>query len=191
MTTEVAESTSLIRCFDAAYPPVDPPPGYAAVLGYVGGPYAENTWTLDYWQRFGQLIQFPCYVPDLDESPGDQAADAVSLCLNLGWRPERAIVADLETEVNRAWWQIFASTVLKSGFVPVAYGSLTTVLQNAASVIWCADWNNIPEVPAGQAIWGCQDAANVAFQRTQYDSSVITAQLARLGGRGPREVTGR
>jgi hypothetical protein len=189
MTLSDTESTSLVRCFDAAFPPMDPPPGFGAALGYIGGPLAERAWSLAEWQRVGHLIQFPCYVPDLEDSPSDQANDAVQLARRLGWRYQRGIIGDLETEVNRAWWQVFAATILANGYVAVAYGSLSCLLQNAASCMWAADWNDIAAVPPGQAVWGSQYMANVAYQGTRLDLSVLHPELARLGGRGPREVT--
>jgi hypothetical protein len=187
----VDASLGLTRCFDAAYPPLSAPPGYGAVLGYIGGPYAENVWTLEEWQRFGHLLQFPCYVPDLNGDPYDQAVDACTLATRLGWHVggDRAIVADTETTIGRDWWAVFADTVTGRHFVPVDYGSLGYVLQNAAERIWAADWDDLAVVPEGQTILAGQYESGIGFGGSEVDASVLTPELVRLGGRGVRELS--
>src|ERR1700722_4237436 len=183
----VDSGLGLKRCFDAASPPVSAPPGYEAVLGYIGGPLAEHKWELRDWRQFPHLRQFPCYVPDLAQDPYDQAVEAVKLAAELGWNADgdRAIIGDLETEVDRSWWKVFAGTITERKFVPVCYGSLSTVLLNAAERIWAADWDHERVIPSGQAILAGQYDAGIAFGGTEVDVSVLSPELFRLGGLGP------
>src|SRR5271170_269817 len=97
-------SMTLAHCFDAEFPPATAPPHCAAVLGYIGGPLAARVWTLEEWDRFAHLRQFPCYVPEVGSDPHGQAAEAVALMRARGWRHTRAVVADLEEAVDPAWW---------------------------------------------------------------------------------------
>ena len=71
-------------------------------------------------------------------------------------------------------------------FTPVAYGSLSTVLMNAAVDVWAASWNGEAVVPPGQTIHGHQDQADVPFAGTRVDYSVVDAWLFERGGVGPR-----
>src|SRR5580704_15374252 len=103
----------LYRAFDAAYPPATPPPGCTAVFGYIGGSRATHTWPAAAWAPFKGLRQIPYWVP------------AVTGC-------------DLETIIDPAWYQAFGAAVFAGGFQPFAYGSLSTVLQNAASDVVAA-----------------------------------------------------
>ena len=72
---------------DAATPPATVPPGVGGVLGYIGGPKATRTWTLDEWLRFEHLAQIPVYVPALIKDPVAQGEAAVRAALALGWAP--------------------------------------------------------------------------------------------------------
>ena len=183
----------LYRVFDAAYPPPAAPPGCQGVLGYIGGSRATHVWPATAWLPFRGLRQFPCWVPSLNDNPARAAQLAVAAALKLGWAPgpkvgPRVIVYDLEADANRAWYAPCAEETIHGGFVPVAYGSLSTVLQNAASDVWAADWNGEQVIPAGQTIHGHQDQADVAFGGTRVDYSVVDAWLYERGGVGPRHV---
>src|SRR5271163_4123547 len=104
-------SMILAHCFDAEFPPTVAPPHCTAVLGYIGGPLAARVWTLEEWDRFAGLRQFPCYVP--------------------------------EEAVDPEWWTTFAGRVRELEQVPVAYGSLSSLLENKAAWNWSADWNDV------------------------------------------------
>lgn len=174
--------------FDAAYPPAAAPPGCTGVLGYIGGKRAANVWTLEEWQRFGRLVQFPCYVPDLAaEKPGFAALNACLFAKHLGWAPwqsaKRVIVCDLETEVVPAWYAQFAGEVEHQGFTACAYGSLSTVLGNAASDVWAASWDGSAVLLPGQTIHAHQYQAGQSV-----DLSVVDDWLFARGGQGPRHT---
>jgi hypothetical protein len=183
----------LYRVFDAAYPPPVAPPGCAGVLGYIGGSRAAHVWPASAWLPFRGLRQFPCWVPALTDAPGEAGQFAVRAALELGWAPgpkvgPRVIVCDLETLEDRAWYALWASAVSAGGFVPVAYGSLSSVLGNAASDVWAAAWDGEQVIPAGQTIHGHQDQADVAFAGTRVDYSVVDSWLFERGGVGPRHA---
>jgi hypothetical protein len=179
------------KMFDAAFPPQSVPGGCQAVLGYVGG-RADHVWTLEEWDRFHSLRQLPCWVADISQSPAAQASGAIRAAMGLGWAPHqpdtRVIVCDLETAIAPAWYQVFAADVASAGFVAVAYGSLSTVLNCAAIDVLAADWNGVPQLQPGQTIHGHQYQANVAFQGTKVDYSAIDEWLFVRGGQGPRHV---
>ena len=183
----------LYRVFDAAYPPAVAPPGCSGVLGYIGGSRATHVWPASAWLPFRGLRQFPCWVPSTADHPAEVAAEAVAAARNLGWAPgptvgERVIVCDLETIEDRTWYDAWSTSVTAGGFVPVVYGSLSTVLANAASDVWAADWNGEQVIPAGQTIHGHQDQADVPFGGTRVDYSVVDAWLYERGGVGPRHA---
>jgi hypothetical protein len=183
------------KIMDAAVPPQFVPPGIDGVMGYIGGPRATRTWTLADWLKFSHVAQFPVYVPDITGSPGLQASDAVKLAAARGWAarmPEpatRVIVIDLEAEADRAWYAEMAAVITGAGFAPACYGSLSTVLENAAELVIAAAWSGgsaLPAIPEGQTIGGLQWEPNVPVQGTMVDYSVFTPALFARGGVGPR-----
>lgn len=177
---------------DAAVPPPIAPLGTHAVLGYIGG-NATHVWTVEQWLAFEELGQLPAWVADMSASPGGQGAAAAAAAVKLGWAPrmpggaERAIVIDMETNADAAFYGEIAGAVLEGGFVPVCYGSLSTVLLNAAEDVLAAAWDHIPQIPAGQTFHGLQYAANVPYQGTQIDQDVIDRWLFDRCGVGPRK----
>jgi hypothetical protein len=178
--------TGLYRVFDAANPPAQAPPGCQGVLGYIGGNRATRIWTLDDWLRFQHLKQYPAYVPDFTaQKPAAAAEDACQIMRNLGWAPyqpgRRALVCDLETSTERAWYQVFAAHVFNAGYTAVAYGSLSTVLENAAEDVWVAAWDGNPDLVPGQTIHAHQFTANATV-----DLSMADDWLWARGGQGPR-----
>jgi len=180
--------------FDAENPPSTAPLYAEGVMGYLGGPRAARAWTLDEWRRFSDIKQFGIYVPDIGANPLSQAREAVQLALALGWSdkmtgPEqRAIIIDLETSADAAWYDQHATEILAHGFVPVVYGSLSTVLDNAADDVLAADWNDHPAIPQGQTLRGHQYMADVSFGGTLIDYSTIDGWLYQRGGVGPRKA---
>jgi hypothetical protein len=186
---------TLYRVVDAAYPPGTPPPGCQGVLGYIGGSRATNVWTRDQWLPFAHLHQFPAWVPATTDNPVEAGQFAVRAARELGWAPkpsvagwQRVIVIDLETIEDRAWYAQCAAAITGGGFIPVAYGSLSTVLANAASDVIAADWDGQAVIPPGQTIHGHQDQANVPYDGTQVDYSAIDEWLYDRGGVGPRHA---
>jgi hypothetical protein len=181
-------TSGVYRVFDASNAPSAPPaPGCQGVLMYIGRPgYTPHVWTVEEADKFKSLRQFPCWVPDRLANPNDEAMAAVKAALGMGWArmsgvQERAIVYDLETAIVRTWYASLASATLNLGFVPVAYGSLSTVLQNAASDNWIAAWDGIPDIAPGQTIHGEQYANDGT-----YDLSLVDAWMMNRGGTGPR-----
>jgi hypothetical protein len=183
------------KIMDAAVPPQFVPPGIDGVMGYIGGPRATRTWTLGDWLKFSHVAQFPVYVPDITRDPAAQAVDAINRAKKLGWAafmPEpsrRVIVVDLENLADRSWYAEMAAGITAGGFVPACYGSLSTVLENAAELVIAAAWSGgsaLPQVPPGQTIGGLQWEPNVPVQGTMVDYSVFTPALFARGGVGPR-----
>ena len=177
---------------DAAYPPPALPAGVSGIMGYIGGPHAAHVWTPAQWQPFHAARQFPVWVADLTADPAAQALAAVDAAERLGWAahmPEaetRVIVFDVEAGANRAWWAALAAVVLPRGFVPVCYGSLDTVLANAAADVIAADWDGLAQLPAGQTVHGVQFRANVRLGATEVDYDLFDSWLMARGGVGPR-----
>ena len=83
--------------------------------------------------------------------------------------------------MTATWYDAWAATVITGRFTPVAYGSLSTVLVNAAIDVWAASWDGEAVVPPGQTIHGHQDQADVPFAGTRVDYSVVDAWLYRAG----------
>jgi hypothetical protein len=182
------------KIMDAAYPPVTAPPGISGVMGYIGGSRATHVWTLEEWLRFTHLPQFPVWVADTGSDPASSGRAAAAAARALGWAPDlpggqtRAIVVDMEDFIDPAWYAVTADMITARGFVPVCYGSMSTVLGNAAEHVIGALWDVIPVIPAGQTLHGLQYEANVPLDGTQVDYSVFDAWLFARGGVGPRRA---
>jgi len=168
---------------------IAPPPGAQGVLGYIGREgRTPHVWTLPEWDRFAHLKQFPAYVPDLTLPGISEAQEAVKAAEALGWAPfqaaRRAIVFDFETAqsaATRAWWQSCAAELEQLGFAGVAYGSLSTVFELAASYVLVADWDGSRALDPGQTVVGHQYLSMPA-----YDLSAFGQWLWDRGGEGPR-----
>jgi hypothetical protein len=178
-----------ILMFDAAYPPQTAPPGAQAVLGYVGGRGLDrdtHVWTLPEWQRFADLRQFPAWACNTEVGPEASGIVAVGLAGSFGWHRNgtRALVGDMETQTDMAWWRRFQATVVREGMVPVCYGSASTVAGNKPSRVFGADWNGDKAIPAGWVAH--QFEGNVPFGGTLIDWSALTPEMLRLGGEGKR-----
>ena len=176
---------------DAAYPPPAVPVGVSGVLGYIGGA-ADHVWTAHEWQPFAAIKQFPIWVADLAANPVAEGQAACKAAKALGWAAHmpagqnRLIVIDLEAAVNRYWYARMAGTIDANGFTAVCYGSLDTVLGNAAADVLAADWDGIPSIPAGQTLHGLQYRANVSIGSATVDYDVVDAWFMARGGVGPR-----
>jgi hypothetical protein len=176
---------SLIKCFDASEQiPSSTPEGCDAVLGYIGGPEALHTWTLEQWQQFGHLIQFPCWIPDYSGDPATQGSDAAAAAWKLGWRYGRAIILDMESTNDQSFLSAWAAAVKKARFTPVWYGSRVSSAQASDYPRWLADPDGVAALVSGfdavQYSWNVQEAGGVI------DLSVVDSRLADIGGRGPR-----
>lgn len=176
---------------DAANPPAELPPNTAGVMGYIGG-HATHVWTLAEWQPFAHVRQYPVWVADLTANPLTQGEAAVKAALSLGWAPwqkgngERALVFDMETSANKSWWAQLTQAVSIRGFVPVCYGSLSTVTGNDAAAYILADWDGKAVIPAVEGGHGVQYLADAPYGGTEVDYSVFDAWLFARGGVGPR-----
>ena len=173
---------------DAAYPPPAIPAGVTGIMGYVGGA-ATHVWTPKDWAPFASIRQYPIWVAGTEsgERGGDEAAAAA---LELGWAPHqedaRVIVCDMEADIDPSWYAAWAAVITNNGFTPVVYGSLSTVLGNAAADVIAADWDGIKQIPPGQTIHGVQYAANVKAGGGTVDYDLFDAWLMARGGVGPR-----
>jgi hypothetical protein len=180
---------TLIKCFDASDQiPSTVPAGCEACLGYIGGGQALHTWTLQQWDQFGGLIQFPCWIADFGASPAGQGSQAGTAARELGWRDGRAIVLDMEAVNDQKFLSAWAGVVRKAKFTPVWYGSRVSSGQAAGYLRWLADPDGIaalePGFDAVQYAWNVQVAGGVV------DLSVVDSKLAALGGRGRRKKAG-
>lgn len=181
---------NLYQMFDASIPPSSAYPGCQAVAGYIGG-NTPHIWTLDEWLRFGHLVQFPIWVGYLDANPQTDALEACAamhaLGFNAGAPNRRAVILDKETQVDPAWVDTFASGVWAQGYQTFMYGSLATILQDPPKEGYLvADWTGVPAVAPYAHVIGTQYRANVPWQNTKVDLSVITDEMMLHGGTGGR-----
>ena len=180
----------MFRSFDAAYPPLSPYPGTAAVLGYIGG-NTPHVWTPEEWRRFAHLRQAPIWVYGHGQDAAGSAHRASGEAYQLGWTESapgspgrRFIVLDMETMIAPSWVTEFAREL--SGYDCVVYGSAAFVGQNPREDgYWEADWNGQAGVPP----WAVahQYQANVPFQRTLVDLSSWDESMLVKFGYGPRK----
>lgn len=189
-------SGGLYRVIDAAWPPSSAPAyPVAGVLGYIGGDQATHVWSPAEWQPFAGVRQFPAWICDTSRGPAAEAAAAAAAARALGWAAHlpdpgtRAIIGDMETAVAPGWWAAYAAQMTAEGFTAVCYGSLSTVLGNAASDNWIAAWDSVAALQAGQTIHGDQYAAGVSYDGAQVDLSIVDDWLFQRGGLGARHGT--
>lgn len=182
----------LYRIIDAAFPPLEVPPGTDGVLGYVGEVgFTPHVWTVAEWDRFAELGQFPAWLPNLSLPADVDADNAIAAVQALGWAVEpkpftRAVVLDLETGKYPDWSLEWGTRVARRGYWPDDYGSMSTLLGNAAYDYWAADWDGIPLLQPGKRINGDQYAAGIAWENTTIDVSVVDLELWNRRGRGRR-----
>lgn len=182
-------SDGLHKVFDASKAPLAPPaPGCEGVLMYVGrAGFTPHVWTIPEADRFANLRQFPAWLPDFGNDPVTEARAAIAAVQGMGWAAHekfpRAIVYDFETSVFRDWYAVCAGVTIEAGFSPVIYGSLSTVLGNAAADNWIAAWDGVPALLPGQTIHGDQYANDGT-----YDLSVVDGWLFDRGGIGARHA---
>jgi hypothetical protein len=173
---------ALAQCFDAAFPPAKPPLGAAAALGYLGG-RATHVWTHAEWLRVAHLRQFPAWVlavgGQVSGDPVDQADEAVARMRQLGWHTGRALVGDMETSTDTAYWRTFQHQVIARGMTPVCYASLGNIAALAPKHKWAAHYG------AGDQLAGDEWALQYTDTGT-VDWSVVAAELISHGGIGPR-----
>jgi hypothetical protein len=188
---------TLYRMFDAAYPPVQPYPGCAAVAGYIGG-NTPHVWTAAEWDRFAHLRQLPIWTGYGDPRPAaEQARAAVDAMLALGWKADlppgtlehrRVVVLDEETSTDATFVGTFGAVMHLNGFGCWPYGSESTLF--ALPVLdgrWMALYDSTARLENhARRVVAHQYAAGVPWEGGQVDLSVISGQgLAHLG-RGPR-----
>jgi hypothetical protein len=179
-------------CFDASDQiPETAPQGFDSCLGYIGGA-ATHIWTLDEWDRFSHLRQFPAWVARFG-NPITEANNAVAAAKALGWRKQRAIIADMEAVIDVSWWNSFAAAISLMGFEPVWYGSLSVAGHYSAGphhrwLKYEADWDGKPEIDPGfaakQYLAGIRTADGGLV-----DVSNIGDELYHMGGVGARRTT--
>lgn len=184
---------TLHKVFDAANPPATAPAGCAGVLGYIGGPKATHTWTPAEWDRFPHLVKFPCWVPDLSNHAGTEATEIVNALTRAGWIQKRAageqfvVIIDYETvgQADAAWHSHLGQALGAKAFAPVAYGSLSTVVELEAAHVWEASWDNAADLgPGGQTVHGHQYSANAGSSEIPLDFSVVDDWLMVRGRLG-------
>ena len=90
-------------------------------------------------------------------------------------------------QVNAVWLDEFAGVIWAAGYQTFIYGSLATVLGNPPKEGYLvADWNRVPAIPPYANVIGCQYQANIPWEGTEVDLSVITDTMLAHGGIGPR-----
>lgn len=176
--------------FDASSPPSSPYPGSHAVAGYIGG-MTPHEWDAAEWQPFSQLAQFPIWVDDPAVSAAVQGETAARRALAFGWTalgvPRRAVVYDIETERAPARVDDFANSVWAAGYETVVYGSESTLLASKPKEgRWIALYNGQANIPPDPGAIGHQYRADVPWDNTRVDLSVITDEMMRHAGYGPR-----
>lgn len=182
---------TLTLAMDAAFPPGQVYPNAGAVLGYIGG-NTPHIWTPDEWRRFQDRAQFPIWVGYQESDPVGHAREAAAAMLRLGWTPNltnnrRLCLLDFETQISASWVNSFADTLFTEGYETAVYGSIAFVFRNPLrSGYWVADYTERPHIPAGAGVLGCQYIANVPYDGTEVDLSVLLPAMIDHAGTGPR-----
>lgn len=182
---------SLVRGFDAAYPPDTAPPGCAVAAGYLGG-NTPHPWTTAEWQRFQHLYQIGIWTGYQEWHPEQEAQKAAAAASGLGWIPRdgdtwRAVVLDMEGEADEGWVKAFGGQLAAEGYLCWPYLALSALSSDPGGYdVWLPDWTGVPAVPPYRNVIACQYAGNVAFGGTRVDYSVWDAGWLTHFGVGPR-----
>jgi len=186
--------TKLTRCFDASGQiPAKAPEGCEAVLGYLGKTvdgrkldYSTHVWTLQEWQRFAHLHQFPCWPLNPSVDPDEQGDAAAEAAAALGWHHGRVIIGDEEANKDAARFAKWAARVEKNNFRPGWYGSLAYAKDYDCEFKWLALYDNVESIPAGYAAKQYQAGAKVPGGVV--DFSVVSPALLVHAGVGTRRL---
>lgn len=180
--------------FDASLPPGRPYPGCAAVAGYIGG-NTPHVWTLAEWLMFHDLAQLPIWVGYREADPVGHARSAAAAARKRGWaafhQPKwRAIVLDQETEVDEPWIAAFGHELQAAGFLCWPYNSVSVVAAGgdpAGYSLWLPTWDGVRALPPYPNVVAAQYRADVPFDGTQVDLSVVDSAALASFGHGPRQ----
>lgn len=181
---------TLHMMFDASSPPAAAYPGCEACAGYIGG-NTPHVWTLDEWKRFQHLVQFPIWVGYQESDASVHGQAAAKAMHDLGWRPNaprrRACILDFETEINSEWVNGFATEIWNAGYETLVYESESTIQSVPVKEgRWVAAYDGRAVIPAVPGAVAHQYKANVPWESTQVDLSVIDDEMMSHGGQGER-----
>jgi hypothetical protein len=183
---------SLIRMFDAAFPPATGYPGAAAAAGYIGG-RTPHIWTRAEWDRFAGLYQLPIWTADFSQDPIRSAAAAADAAEALGWIAHhspawRAIVVDGEAVIDEPWIRAFGKELQVRGFLCWPYLSLSALAGDPAGfTVWLADWDGFAGLEGGPEVIAHQYRPGVRWGGSLVDLSVVSAAVLPSFGVGPRQ----
>jgi hypothetical protein len=138
--------------WDASTPPHNPPTGFDAAAGYIGGD-TPHVWTIDEWQRLGKLAKLPIWVQDNPRDAQQAQAEAfaaLSRLYHIGCPPGHAIALDLEMAVHPGYVDAFHKVMRWAGFYVWVYGSRSVVMRNpACDGYWVADYTGVAHTLPG------------------------------------------
>lgn len=184
---------TLVRMFDAAFPPATGYPGAEAVAGYIGG-RTPHIWTRAEWARFVGLYQLPIWTADFTQDPARSADAAADAAEALGWIAHhadvwRAIVVDGEDIIDEPWIRAFGRELQVRGFLCWPYLSLSALAGDPAGFqVWLADWDGFAGLEGPQPeVLAHQYRPNVPWGGTKVDLSVVAAAVLPSFGIGARQ----
>jgi hypothetical protein len=188
-------TTTLVRMFDAAFPPPSPYPGCGAVAGYIGG-NTPHVWSATEWNHAsdgGRLHQLPIWVGFGETDPVGHAKKAAAAAASLGWAAHhspawRAIVADVENVAETAWLEAFGTQLRAEGFLCWPYMSASVLSSDPPGYsVWLAKWDGADNVPPLHNVIAHQYAHDLSYQGTRVDlSAVLPGNVVASFGIGPR-----
>lgn len=185
---------ALFHAFDAAFPPSTAPADVQAVCGYLGGP-TPHVWTLQEWQRFGDLRQAGIWLYEASQDAATAGHQAAAAAKRLGWKPfadvRRVIWLDMELKEDPAWIAGFAAAVHGDGFVAGDYRSLSSDQAGGDPHVlgkWLAAWDGVQSVEDLPFVVGHQYRANVPCGGSVVDLSVFSGKVWEAFGHGPRHL---
>jgi len=181
---------SLFHAFDASTPPDVAPPGYQAVMGYIGGE-TPHVWTPAEWRRFAHLRQLPIWVARFTEPAVSEAVEAAGVARELGWNDNgtRAILGDFEDVTDPRWIAAWGHEIVNWGYIPWGYESANVRAANPPLLgLVIAQWNGIPNVPRPDPpIIGHQYDHDRPWHDVTIDLDVFDSTVWDHFGFGPRK----
>lgn len=131
------------RFRDSAYASNIPLNWTGGVAGYINGGDPFHVWSKGDWARFPKQRKLPILVQSYPSGAAEgesNAFQALHDLYNLGVPKGVYIAIDYETAENAAYARAFDGVISWGGYIPLAYGSSSTVFNNPAKFYWVANY---------------------------------------------------
>lgn len=177
------------QMWDAIVPNAGPS-SWPIAAGYIPGGDAYRGWTDKDWASEKARFRLPIWVrsnPTTAVEGINEAHAAAAWAIKHGQPKGTCIALDLETAVDPAYVRAFNTALFQSGYLAMAYGSLSTIFGNPTTHggFWVAHYTGQPHMESGAmatqyANYGAYDASLVNDNVSLWDTTTHPHQVVEL-----------